>query len=197
MEIKNFIKVYDNAIDVYKISSILKWANNSVFQKAAIVGPNNLQIVNEEIRKVQTMELTNLSENITMVHWTNYLTTIFLKYLKKYCQDNNFNEKYGNQNCCITGNATLSILKYEDNGHYSYHTDHCGDIPRTISIVCMLNDDYEGGELSFMNPDGSGEELKITKKSGRLIMWPSNFLYPHKVFPVTKGVRYTIVGWLI
>jgi hypothetical protein len=196
MEIKNFIKVYDNFIDVNKISSILKWANNNTFEKASIVqGPNSV-IIDEKIRKVEALELSNLTENLTMAHWTNYLTNKFLNYLNKYSLDSGLKNECGNNNCNVSGSITLSILKYQDNGHYSYHTDHCGSLPRTISIVCMLNDDYEGGELAFMNPDGSGEELKITKKSGRLIMWPSNFLYPHKVFPVTKGVRYSIVGWL-
>ena len=31
---------------------------------------------------------------------------------------------------------------------------------------------------------------------GRLVMWPSNFMYPHSVSPVTKGTRYAIVSWL-
>ena len=29
----------------------------------------------------------------------------------------------------------------------------------------------------------------------RLIIWPSNFLFPHSVLPVTKGLRYSVVAW--
>ena len=32
---------------------------------------------------------------------------------------------------------------------------------------------------------------------GRLIIWPSNFMYKHKVTPVTKGKRFSIVAWAI
>jgi predicted 2-oxoglutarate/Fe(II)-dependent dioxygenase YbiX len=28
-----------------------------------------------------------------------------------------------------------------------------------------------------------------------MLIWPSNFLYPHKVNPVKKGIRYSMVCW--
>jgi predicted 2-oxoglutarate/Fe(II)-dependent dioxygenase YbiX len=37
----------------------------------------------------------------------------------------------------------------------------------------------------------------IKPKTGRTIIWPSNFMYPHKVIPVTSGTRYTLVSWAI
>ena len=30
---------------------------------------------------------------------------------------------------------------------------------------------------------------------GDVVMWPSVFLYPHEVTPVTKGTRITAVMW--
>jgi predicted 2-oxoglutarate/Fe(II)-dependent dioxygenase YbiX len=57
----------------------------------------------------------------------------------------------------------------------------------------MLNNDYEGGELCFKLED---KELKITNKPGHLIVWPSSFMFPHKVQPIKKGVRYSIVSWM-
>ena len=59
-----------------------------------------------------------------------------------------------------------------------------------LSIIGLLNDDYEGGELIMC------ENKKIDTKKGDLIIFPSNFLYPHKVTPVTKGVRYSYVSWM-
>jgi len=37
-------------------------------------------------------------------------------------------------------------------------------------------------------------KYKIIK--GRVIMFPSNFMYPHTVNNVEKGCRYSIVSWI-
>ena len=31
---------------------------------------------------------------------------------------------------------------------------------------------------------------------GAVLIFPSNFMYPHKVEPVTKGTRYSYVSWV-
>lgn len=194
MEVKDCIKIYDNALDVFKISSIIKWANNSQFEKATIITDNKI-ILDESTRKVEELGLFPTHSSLTNVHWYNYLKNNCHLYLNKYCQDLNLN--YGNQRASVGNSCYLSILKYIDNGFYHYHVDHGELSSRTISMIFMLNDDYEGGELCFINPNGSGQEMKVKAKSGRLIMWPSNFMYPHRVAPVTKGIRFTVVGWLV
>ena len=60
----------------------------------------------------------------------------------------------------------------------------------TLSIIGLLNDDFEGGELIMF------EDKKIETKKGDILIFPSNFLYPHEVTPVTKGVRYSYVSWV-
>jgi predicted 2-oxoglutarate/Fe(II)-dependent dioxygenase YbiX len=57
-----------------------------------------------------------------------------------------------------------------------------------MSYVGVFNDNYEGGE--FMLCD---EEIKL--KQGDAVQFPSVFLYPHEVKPVTKGTRYSWVLW--
>ena len=60
----------------------------------------------------------------------------------------------------------------------------------TLTIIGILNDDYEGGELIMF------EDKKIDIKQGDLLIFPSNFLYPHKIAPVIKGVRYSYVAFV-
>ena len=36
---------------------------------------------------------------------------------------------------------------------------------------------------------------KINLNQGDILIFPSVFLYPHKVEPVTKGARYSFVSW--
>ena len=67
-------------------------------------------------------------------------------------------------------------------------------VPRTLSIIFLLNNDYEGGNLCFREPNGSNE-IMIENIPNRIVLWPSNFLYPHTIKPVTKGTRYSIVCW--
>ena len=40
------------------------------------------------------------------------------------------------------------------------------------------------------------EDKKIDTKKGDLLIFPSNFLYPHRIAPVTKGARYSYVSWV-
>jgi predicted 2-oxoglutarate/Fe(II)-dependent dioxygenase YbiX len=38
------------------------------------------------------------------------------------------------------------------------------------------------------------KRLKLDK--GSIVFFPSNFMYPHMIEPITKGTRYSIVAWL-
>jgi predicted 2-oxoglutarate/Fe(II)-dependent dioxygenase YbiX len=89
----------------------------------------------------------------------------------------------------------IDLLKYSTGGQYKVHTDHFTTAPRHLSIIINLNDDYEGGDLVFT--DQKEEIIKIFKLGkGSIIFFPSNFMYPHSIKPITKGTRYSIVSWL-
>ena len=90
----------------------------------------------------------------------------------------------------------ISFLKYENTGFYDWHTDHCYQEPRTLSIVLMLNDDYDGGSLKFMCQKKQNI-LEVKAQKNRCIVWPSCFLFPHSVEPVSNGVRYTVISWIL
>ena len=57
-----------------------------------------------------------------------------------------------------------------------------------ISIVAQLNEDYEGAEFYCRD-----KEIKL--KTGDILLFPSNFMYPHEVKETKKGVRYSFVSW--
>ena len=94
------------------------------------------------------------------------------------------------------GYSLLRFNKYEKNKRMACHVDHIKSlfdgnatgIP-ILSIVGLLNDDYEGGEFVMFN------NKKINLNQGDILIFPSVFLYPHKVEPVTKGARYSFVSW--
>jgi predicted 2-oxoglutarate/Fe(II)-dependent dioxygenase YbiX len=112
-------------------------------------------------------------------------------YLLQYYQDMNFPWLDG-----WMGFTDVRFNRYEEGTRMRVHCDHIHSmfdgerkgIP-TISVLGALNDDYEGGELLFW------ESKKIALPAGSLAIFPSNFLYPHEVLPVTKGVRHSFVSW--
>ena len=59
-----------------------------------------------------------------------------------------------------------------------------------LSIIGVLNDDYEGGEVEMF------EDTKFSLSAGEVLIFPSVFLYPHKVCEVLKGTRYSFVSWV-
>ena len=90
----------------------------------------------------------------------------------------------------ITQDSGYNLLRYTKGQFYIQHVDNCKEYPRELSCSIILNDDYEGGEFSFFN---NTEKYKLTK--GSVIVFPSNFLFPHQILPVTEGVRYSIITW--
>jgi len=89
----------------------------------------------------------------------------------------------------------IDLLKYEVGGKYELHIDHGTVTNRHLSIIMNLNNDYEGGDLIFT--DQKHNEIKRLKLGkGSIVFFPSNFMYPHGIKPITKGTRYSIVAWL-
>ena len=85
------------------------------------------------------------------------------------------------------------ISKYNANDSYDWHCD-CWikskeniSWSRQISSVTYLNDNYEGGETEF----SSG--LVIKPKTGKTVVFPSNWCFPHKGKPVIRGTKYIYV----
>ena len=96
----------------------------------------------------------------------------------------------------------LQFTQYdgEKEQRYDWHVDHyIGDIEETIrkiSFSILLNEDYEGGEFEIEAGSPIAEPrihtLKI--KKGDVLLFPSYTW--HRVLPVTKGMRHSLVGWV-
>jgi len=98
---------------------------------------------------------------------------------------------------------SFQFTKYEGNQkqHYDWHTDS-GDaddngLTRKISASLILanDDEYEGGDFQICIPNPNQNKIiniKL-KQKGTMIFFPS-FVW-HRVVPVTKGTRYSLVCW--
>lgn len=98
----------------------------------------------------------------------------------------------------LAGVESIQYTRYPINGHYKFHNDIIArkeDSQRKLSIVMALTapEEYEGGELLLMPHGDNPTRLKLGK--GDLIAFPSYI--PHKVEPVTSGLRITAVNWVV
>ena len=89
------------------------------------------------------------------------------------------------------------------NWHVDGHTDSYGEGPhkgkiRKLSSILLLSEpgkDFEGGELEmdFDSCGGKGKKIVTELKKGTFIVFPS--FVKHRVKPVTKGIRHSMVLW--
>jgi hypothetical protein len=85
----------------------------------------------------------------------------------------------------------FNFIRYKPGQHFMEHHDHGYSYNCTVSIVSYLNDDYEGGGLSFRL-----QGITYEPKAGDVVIFPSNYMYPHQALPVISGTKYSIVTML-
>ena len=108
----------------------------------------------------------------------------------------------------LHGAEDIQISKYDKDDHYDWHIDGGSDLEhsirkdgfvRKLSLVLSLThkDEYEGGDFVIdLGPHAKQKDIVVDKlkNKGGLVVMPS-FLY-HKVSPVTKGTRHSLVMWV-
>ena len=115
-----------------------------------------------------------------------------------YNQINEFIQK-ANRNHFGFGDIQITeqaqFTEYPEGGFYDWHMDTDVTMQkeppvRKISMTCLLSPEnqFEGGDLELMAP---GKRVKL--KQGHAIIFAS-FLN-HRVAPVVKGVRQSLVMW--
>ncbi len=158
-----------------------------VYGTPASVGGNlENSAVNKQIRSATIYDIINDMENC----W------IYKKVVKSVAIANKTHFDF--EISGITHNLQLieyDIKDEQNPGHYNWHVDAGnGDVAvRKISYVAQLSNpsDYEGCELIVNN---FGHEITATKERGSIHMFPSYMV--HKVTPITKGKRFSLVIWV-
>lgn len=115
------------------------------------------------------------------------------------------NEEFFNYN--LNYFQAIQFARYQNGGHYDWHQDASGKLENTndvrkLSLTMSLTDHttYEGGLLEFFNgekplEDGKHNISEDVKAQGSVIVFDSYDW--HRVTPVTKGVRYSVVCWTV
>lgn len=181
-KLSNFIKIYRNSIPVEVCNRIVEDITGKYSDHWKTAGVSSGA---EGIRVCESLFLQPEYEIDGIVH--GYVSEAISKYNSEFT--------------CFkpTKDHGYNCLRYYPGGKYEFHTDQSNFENREITMIISLNDDYEGGELVHANSvymtgqDGSHHNLT----TGDICIFPSNFMFPHSIKPVTSGVRYSIVTWVV
>lgn len=181
--IGDYIAVYNNALSNDLCDQIIKeysddeYENSITFDERDNYRTNKQVSISEDFVIEQNPKVRKYIDDKIFELLTSNINNYFLRFLSSVTDLND--EGY-------------HLLKYDIGEFYNEHVDACGQNSiRTLSCSIILNDDYEGGKLKFFNGN-----YEVEAKKGDMILFPSNFMFPHQVTPVTKGVRYSIVTWI-
>jgi len=193
---------WDNAFNEEEMDKVEKLMDEEPLERATTVGhkfddANNkiktTQAPNEAVRK---SDVKFWGANDQRASW------IFSRF--NWVIENINNQFY---NFDINGYDAFQYTVYhgKEKGKYDFHQDTImgKQLPedmfetRKLSLTYLVNDpekDYKGGEFQINTGEEKNAE-SVPFKRGRVIIFPS-FLV-HRVAPVTKGTRKSIVIWVM
>lgn len=180
----DFVKVYKDVVSAEICNQTVNEMNDISFKEHTFYNANT----NKHKPRSDSQELSTSWGNVST---KKTLNDIVDNTAYRYVKDFNMPwfDKY-------QGYSHVRFNKYAENKKMALHCDHIHSmfdgerkgIP-ILSVLGVLNDNYEGGEF-YINED------KIDLSKGDIIIFPSNFMFPHKVEPVTKGTRYSYISWI-
>jgi len=202
MNISNYYWYFTAAIPPKLCDDIIKYGLSHAETLARTGGYGDKELTKDQIRDMKRKRNSDLV-------WLN--DPWIYKELHPYIHEAN---RAAGWNFDWDRSESCQFTKYKLNQYYDWHCDGW-DKPyekqgpehgkvRKLSMTCQLTDgsEYEGGELEFdfRNYDPPmRDELKHLKQAkeilpkGSIIVFPS-FVW-HRVKPVKKGVRYSLVMW--
>lgn len=156
--------------------------NESYWNRAETIGKGPFQAERtNQLMPISWLAEVNNSSVLQNIH--NQFHTLLLATTNSYARRFEIAETFYHEQ--------YHLLKYTEHQEYKTHYDGGTGVGRTLSAVCYLNSDYEGGEIEFIN-----FKVKIKPQPGMLIIFPSNFAYAHKAHPITHGTKYNLVTWI-
>jgi PKHD-type hydroxylase len=202
MNISNYYWYFTSAIPPRICDDIIKYGLSHSESLARTGGYGDRELTKDEIRDMKRKRNSDLV-------WLSDLW--IFKELHPYIHQANRNAGW---NFEWDWSESCQFTKYKKGQYYDWHCDSW-DKPyveegptrgkiRKLSMTCQLTDgsEYEGGELEFdfrnYDPHMRDEskhriQCKEILPKGSIIVFPS-FVW-HRVKPVTKGVRYSLVVW--
>jgi len=185
--------VFPRAVTPEVCEQIVNDCKQNILEAASVLNPDKSSRDDPEIRKTSINWITDKENKINELAWH------FLREANKI----QFNYD-------LTFFQAIQFAEYKNGGFYGWHQDEAeinkNNEIRKLSLSLILSDPdtFEGGELQFYNGDRPMEDMgEITgeqvtndiKAQGSVICFDSRDF--HRVTPVVKGVRHSIVCWTV
>ena len=187
--IKDYIKVF-NVLDTKQCQNILNILNGYDWEKHKW---NNYKTGKSTSEPTKELDITYPTKFLEK-EMAKVISNALLEYQNYFI----FEERNKDENLkyFLHKSTPVRFNRYPTGTMMRKHYDHIHSIFEgenkgvpIVSIVGVLNDDYEGGDFVF----NGNHEVKL--KIGDILIFPSNFLYAHEVKEITKGTRYSYVSW--
>lgn len=189
MNLVDFIKVYQ-ILTEEECDYILKEIKDNEYYRAttAKVGETDLTPQIDKYRTNSQTVISHGSDADNLIY--ERVSLSYAKWLESL-PDDLYKKLWGNHFRSIKDTG-YEVNRYEKSEYYDMHIDELPGrkIDRIASFVLYLNDDFEGGDLVF-------PFCKFTPKKGHAIIFPSNWMYPHKSEPIIEGTKYSVVTWFV
>jgi PKHD-type hydroxylase len=201
MNLKNIYWMFESALSKEFCNDLIKLADSKE-KKEALIGNFSKK---EKITKSDLKEIHK--KRNSQVTWLNdkWIYNQIIPFIHKANENAGWNFQFDWSESCQFTRYKLKqfydwhVDSYNEPYHNPMDLNFHGKI-RKLSVTCQLSEpeDYKGGELEFhyINEDPKKKEiLKFNKPipKGSIIVFPS--FVPHRVSPVTKGKRYSLVIW--
>ena len=184
------------AIPAHECEEIIKYGKSLNPENAKTVGSKNM-LSNEE-KKEHTEKIRSSKIVFIKDMWLKQELDSIVQYANKSWGFN------------LSHQEDVQFTEYEPRGHYNWHNDSIKNpmdlknMQRKLSMIVQLSkpEKYEGGGFRF-NLRGLDSQVDDNimsppsefKQQGSIIVFPS-FLW-HKVEPITKGIRHSLVMWAL
>lgn len=155
----------------------------------------------DRVKKLQDSKIISGPTSVNRKSKIDFITDkeILNQYLKLSLH---INEKQS-YNLDIDALEPLQYSEYREGDEYEWHVDQSeprsdGRV-RKLSFSIFLNNDYEGGEFDLEIHNPLKQERYVTfdnnTEKNSILFFYSDFW--HRVRPIKKGVRKSIVGWVL
>jgi Rps23 Pro-64 3,4-dihydroxylase Tpa1-like proline 4-hydroxylase len=183
--LEEYIFTLDNVVPEELCDRILEEYRDCNLWNATMVGDGTVD------NKIRNCDVINISDNKSLQE--NFEIRKKLDEDFYVCASNAINEyRKVFPDVASEMDTGYDLLRYNQGQFYIQHTDSFKKQQRSVSCSFLLNDDYEGGEFAFFD-----REIIIKGGKGSIVMFPSNFMFPHEVMPVISGTRYSIITWYV